>query len=390
MASSIPEGSRRRGRYGLVATCTAAAALSGCASPSVLPTAPNAGQPGRAVAEAEATPQYPYAPCGNPPVKLEEQDQEFLNQLAAEDGPPLYDLSYTAAREVLNKLQAGPVDKLPAEISERTVPGGPTGPVSIRVVRPPGITGPLPGVVYLHGGGWILGNAQTHDRLVRQIANGARAAVIFVNYTPSPEAQFPVPNEQAYTVAKWLAEHGSEIGVDSSRLAIAGDSVGGNMTAAVTLMAKQRGGPRFLQQVLLYPVVDARFDTPSYNRFAEGCWLTRGAMEWFWDAFAPDRAVRDQPLASPLLASVEQLRGLPKALVITDSDVLLDAANAYADKLRSAGVPVTNRHFAGVTHDFMMLNALSGTQADKEAVAETTKTLREALYGKQEEGAGSK
>ncbi|MFD8968289.1 alpha/beta hydrolase [Streptomyces sp. NPDC059568] len=389
MASSIPEGSRRRGRYGLVATCTAAAAaLSGCAAPSALPSAPHAGQPGPAV--AQATPDYPYAPCGNPPVKLEKQVQEFLNQLAAEDGTPLYDLSYAAAREVLDKLQSGPVDKLPAEISERTVPGGPTGPVSIRVVRPPGITGPLPGIVFLHGGGWILGDAQTHDRLVRQIANGARASVIFVNYTPSPEAQFPVPIEQAYTVAKWVAEHGGEIGVDSSRLAIAGDSVGGNMTAAVTLMAKQRGGPSFRQQVLLYPVVDARFDTPSYNRFADGCWLTRRAMEWFWDAYAPDHAVRNQPLASPLLATVEQLRGLPKALVITDSDVLLDGANAYADKLRSAGVPVTNRHFAAITHDFMMLNALAGTDADKAAVAETAKTLREALYGKEKAGAGTK
>ncbi|MFF3751554.1 alpha/beta hydrolase [Streptomyces sp. NPDC002018] len=390
MASSIPEGSRRRARYGLAATSTAAAAalMSGCAGPSGLPAAPNAGHPG--VAVAQATPAYPYAPCGNPPVKLEPLDQEFLNQLAAEGGPPLYDLSYEAAREVLNKLQSGPVAKLPAEISERTVPGGPTGPVSIRVVRPPGVEGPLPGIVYLHGGGWILGNAETHDRLVREIANGARATVIFVNYTPSPEAQFPVPLEQAYTVAQWVAEHGSEINVDSSRLAIAGDSVGGDMTAAVTLMAKQRGGPTFLQQVLLYPVVDARFDTPSYNRFAEGCWLTREAMEWFWDAYAPDPAVREQPLASPLLATVDQLRGLPKALVITDSDVLLDGANAYAEKLRRAGVPVTNRHFGSITHDFMMLNALADTESNKAAVAETTKTLRDALYGEQKSGTRTK
>ncbi|MEU3183537.1 alpha/beta hydrolase [Streptomyces sp. NPDC006923] len=381
MASFIPAGSRRRVRYGLVATITAAAAaIGGCAGPQDPQSASSgAGQPGLAV--ASATPKY--APCGNPPVKLEPQNQAFLNQLAAEGGPPLYEMSYAAAREVLNKLQSGPVAKLPADISERTVPGGPTGPVSIRVVRPPGVKGPLPGIVYIHGGGWILGNAQTHDRLVRQIANGARATVIFVNYTPSPEAQFPVPLEQAYTVAKWVADHGSDINVDTSRLAIAGDSVGGNMATAVTLMAKERGGPRFRQQVLLYPVTDARFDTPSYKRFAEGCWLTRPAMEWFWDAYAPNRADRQKILASPLLATVDQLRGLPKALVITDSDVLLDAAKAYADKLRSAGVPVTYTHYPNITHDFMMLNALSGTKSDKEAVAETNKALRDALYAKQ-------
>jgi acetyl esterase len=247
-------------------------------------------------------------------VKLEKQDQDFLNQLAAADGPPLYTLSYKAARQVLDKLQSGPVAKLPADITQRTVPGGPTGPVSIRVVRPAGVKGPLPGIVYIHGGGWVLGNAMTHDRLVRQIANGARAAVVFVNYTPSPEARFPVPIQQAYTVAQWVARHGRTIDIDPTRLAIAGDSVGGDMTAAVTLMAKQRGGPHFARQVLLYPVTDARFDTASYNRLAEGCWLTRPAMKWFWDAYAPDPAVRAQPLASPLNASVDQLRGLPEAL----------------------------------------------------------------------------
>jgi acetyl esterase len=313
-------------------------------------------------------------------VKLEKQDQDFLSQLAAADGPPINTLSYAAARKVLDKLQAGPIAKLPADISERTVPGGPTGPVSVRVVRPAGVKGPLPGIIYIHGGGWVLGNARTHDRLVRQIANGARAAVVFVNYTPSPEAQFPVPIEQAYTVAKWVADHGSTINIDSSRLAVAGDSVGGDMTAAVTLLAKQRGGPHFLQQVLLYPVTDARFDTASYNRFAENCWLTRTAMKWYWDAYAPNPADREQPTASPLRASLAQLRGLPQALVITDSDVLLDEATAYAAKLRAAGVAVTTSHYAGVTHDFMMLNALADTQAGKEAVAETTGTLREALY----------
>ncbi|MFD5571272.1 MULTISPECIES: alpha/beta hydrolase [Streptomyces] len=321
-----------------------------------------------------------YVPCGNPPQELEKIDQAFLNQLAAAGGPPLYDLSYQAARNVLNKLQAGPVPMLPAEISRRTVPGGPTGPVNVHIVRPEGVKGKLPGIVYIHGGGWVLGNFKTHERLVRALANGARAEVVFVDYTPSPEAQFPVPIEQAYTVAKWVSEHGGEIGLDSSRLAVVGDSVGGDMTAAVTLMAKQRGGPKFRQQVMLYPVTDADFDTASYHRYAENCWLSRPAMKWYWDAYAPRVADRNNPLASPLKATVDQLRGLPPALVITDSDVLKDAADAYASKLKSAGVPVTTSHYSGVTHDFMMLNALRDTQANKDAVARTTATLRDALY----------
>ncbi|AXI80326.1 alpha/beta hydrolase [Peterkaempfera bronchialis] len=379
MTSAPHAPHRRTALPGLVAAVLTTAALASCTGHVARKAAPAAAvapavRPARAHAPAPAL-------CGKPPVTLEPQAQAFLNQLAAADEPPLYTLSYAAARKVLDNLQAQPIAKLPADISDRTVPGGPTGPVSIRVVRPAGVKGTLPGVVYLHGGGWVLGNAKTHDRLVRQIANGARAAVVFVNYTPSPEAQFPVPLEQSYTVAKWLARHGRQIGVDPTRLAIAGDSVGGDMTAAVTLLAKQRGGPHFKQQVLLYPVTDARFDTASYRRFADGCWLTRKAMMWFWDAYAPKVADRKNPLAAPLRARVDQLRGLPPALLITDSDVLLDEGNAYAAKLRAAGVPVTTTHYGGITHDFMMLDALAGTRSDREAVAEVGSVLHDALYG---------
>ncbi|WP_377272934.1 alpha/beta hydrolase [Peterkaempfera sp. SMS 1(5)a] len=321
-------------------------------------------------------------------MQLETIAQQFLDGLAAAGGPPLYKLSYKAAREVLNKLQAGPVEMRPAQISQRTVPGGPTGPVTVHVVRPKGVTGNLPGIVYIHGGGWVLGNFKTHERLVREIADGARATVVFVDYTPSPEAKFPVPVKQVYTVATWVAAHGRDIGVDPRSLAIAGDSVGGDMTAAVTLLAKQRGGPHFRKQVMLYPVVDADFDTASYKRFAENCWLTRPAMKWFWDAYAPRAADRSNPLASPLKATVSQLRGLPPALVITDSDVLLDGADAYAAKLRSAGVPVSASHYGAITHDFMMLNALAATRSNQQAVAEATAALRAALYAKA--GAGRK
>lgn len=370
---SVPK-TRRLRHVAVAALLTAiSTTLSACGG-----TADGAAGTGRDLAAVAK--EAKYVPCGDPPQKLETIDQAFLDQLAAAGGTPLYKLSYPAARDVLNKLQAGPVPMRPAQISRRSVPGGPTGPVSVHIVRPDGVKGALPGIVYIHGGGWVLGNFKTHERLVRELADGARAAVVFVDYTPSPEAQFPVPIEQAYTVAKWVGDHGADIGVDSSRLAVAGDSVGGDMTAAVTLMAKQRGGPHFKQQVMLYPVTDADFDTASYHRYAENCWLARPAMKWFWNAYAPRVADRANPLASPLKATVGQLKGLPPALVITDSDVLEDAAKAYAAKLRSAGVQVTSSHYGGVTHDFMMLNALRDTQANKDAVAETSATLHEALY----------
>ncbi|MGW3243825.1 alpha/beta hydrolase [Streptomyces sp. NPDC001070] len=375
----VPSITRRKARCAIALLLAAAASLTACGERTT-----NAARVDHAV---PADTPAPKVPCGNPPVQLDPQDQAFLDQLAAADGPPLYTLSYAAARDVLNKLQAGPVDMLPAQISKRTVPGGPTGPVSVHVVRPEGARGNLPGIVYIHGGGWVLGNFKTHERLIRELANGAKAAVVFVDYTPSPEARFPVPIEQAYAVSKWVAANGGRIGVDSSRLAVAGDSVGGDMTAAVAMMAKDRGGPEFRRQVMLYPVTDADFDTASYNRFAENCWLTKPAMKWFWNAYAPDLKDRRNPLAAPLRATVDQLRGLPPALVITDSDVLHDEGTAYAKKLQEAGVPVQLTHYPEITHDFMMLNALRGTESNKRAVAETTADLREALHG-EESGPG--
>jgi acetyl esterase len=306
--------------------------------------------------------------------------QEFLNKLAAQGGPPLHALSVQDARQVLRDLQSGKVAKLPAVITDRTIPVGPAGEVSIRIIRPKGARGVLPVIMYFHGGGWILGDKDTHDRLIREIASGARATLVFVNYTPSPEARYPVPIEEAYAATKWVAENGSEIHVDSSRLAVVGDSVGGNMTAAVTLLAKERGGPDIKCQMLFYPVTDAGFDTPSYEQFAEGYFLTRDSMKWFWDAYAPNEADRHHPTASPLRASIDELRGLPPALIITDEcDVLRDEGEAYARRLTEAGVRVTATRHLGITHDFMMLNALADTPAVREAIAQATGILRKAL-----------
>jgi acetyl esterase len=319
-------------------------------------------------------------PATIPAVVLEPAAQALADDLAASAGPPLYTLSPQDARAVLEQAQAGDVAMAPAEIVLHTIPGGPRGEVSITIVRPVGTTGSLPAVVYTHGGGWILGSFATHQRLVRDLAQQTGAAFVFVNYTPSPEAHYPVAIEQVYAALQWVAQHGAELGIDGSRLAVAGESVGGNMTAALTLLAKERGGPAIRFQALLYPVTNAAFDTDTYNQFADGPWLTRKAMAWFWDAYAPDPAVRAEPTASPLQATLEQLRGLPPALVITDeADVLRDEGEAYGRKLRSAGVDVTAVRHEGVFHDFMMLNALAGTNAARVAIAQTAQALKAAL-----------
>jgi acetyl esterase len=320
-------------------------------------------------------------PATVPAVVLEPAAQALADALAAGGGPPLYTLSPEDARAVLEQAQAGEVAMPPAVVEPHTIPGGPDGEVSITVVRPVDSNGSLPAVVYTHGGGWILGSFATHERLVRDLTAQTKAAFVFVNYTPSPEARYPTAIEQVYATVQWVARHGAELGLDGKRLAVAGDSVGGNMTAAVTLLAKERGGPAIRYQALLYPVTDAHFDTGTYDQFADGPWLTRQAMQWFWDAYAPDPTLRMEPTASPLQATLEQLRGLPPALVITDeADVLRDEGEAYGRKLRQAGVAVTAVRYEGVFHDFMMLNALAATNATRAATAQTARALRAVLF----------
>ena len=309
---------------------------------------------------------------------LELHTQEFVDSLAG--APPIYTLSLVDARSVLAQAQSIPVGKPSAQTEDIALPVGPTGSVPIRVIRPVGATEVLPVVMYFHGGGWVLGDRDTHDRLVREIAVGAQAAVVFVDYARAPEARYPVAIEQAYAATRYVADNAAELGIDPLRLAVAGDSVGGNMAAAVTLIAKQRRGPNIAFQLLFYPVTDSGFDTPSYNQFADGPWLTKRAMEWFWDAYLPDPAVPKQPTATPLNASVDQLTSLPEALVIVDeNDVLRDEGEAYARKLSDAGVRVISVRYNGTIHDFVMLNALADTPATRGAIAQAVGALRRAL-----------
>jgi acetyl esterase len=299
---------------------------------------------------------------------IEPVTRSFLEKINSLKGPQLYEMSINDAREALSSVQAdGP--RMPADVENVAIPGGPTGEVSLRIVRPAGNAGTLPATLFFHGGGWALGDKNTHDRLVRRIANLTGSAVVFVNFTRSPEARYPVAIEESYFATKYMSEHGGRFDIDQSRISVAGDSVGGNMATVVTMMAKQRGGPDIRMQALFYPVTDANFDTPSYRQFATGHWLTREAMKWFWELYLPDRAARKQPMASPLLASAEQLKGLPPALVINgEFDVLRDEGEAYAHKLNDAGVRVTALRVLGTIHDFVMLNALSETPAAVGAV----------------------
>jgi acetyl esterase/lipase len=293
--------------------------------------------------------------------------------------PFLYELTPTEARAVLDELQAAPIDKLPVIDRWATVPAD-VGDVRVRIVRPPDAIGTLPVILYMHGGGWVLGNAKTHDRLVRELAVGTGAAVVFVEYDRSPEARYPVAIEQGYAAAQWIVREGAANQLDPNRIAVAGDSVGGNMTAARTLMAAERGDVRFVHQSLYYPVTDAAMDTGSYEQFADGFFLTARMMAWFWDAYEPGVERRMEPLASPLRASEEQLAGLPPALVIVgEADVLRDEGEAYAARLRGAGTAVTAVRYDGITHDFMMLNPLSDTHATRAAIAQAIGVLRNAL-----------
>ncbi|WP_433172087.1 alpha/beta hydrolase [Actinoallomurus sp. CA-150999] len=302
-------------------------------------------------------------------------------QLAdATSKPPfLYELGVEDARKVLDDIQAAPIDKPGVDDKWITVPAE-VGDVRVRIVKPPGAAAPLPAVLYVHGGGWILGNAGTHDRLVRELAVGAGAAIVFVEYDRSPEAGYPVALEQAYATARWITRNGADEGLDPSRLAVAGDSVGGNMATALAILAKRRGDVTFVHQSLYYPVTDAAQDTGSYRKFADGPFLTANAMAWFWDAYTTDPAQRAEITASPLRAELQDLAGLPPALVIVDeNDVLRDEGEAYARRLTQAGVPTTSVRYNGIIHDFMMLNPVRTTNAATAAIEQAVRTLRKAL-----------
>jgi len=252
--------------------------------------------------------------------------------------------------------------------------------VKLYVMKPAQVSG-KPGVLlFIHGGVWIVGNFENHQRLLRDLVLGSGQIGVFVEYTPLPEARFPTQLEQCYAALKWVARHAGELGADGSRIAVAGNSVGGNMTAALSLMSKDRDGPAISYQVLLIPATDASVDTRSYHQYGTGRFLSRAFMKYGWDLYAPDAKTRDNPYVSPLRASTQELRGLPPALVITaENDPLRDEGEAYARKLKEAGVKVDAIRFNGTIHDFVLLNALRHVPSTEGAIDQINDGLRQHL-----------
>lgn len=312
--------------------------------------------------------------------ELEHNTQAFLDALNAGTGKPIEQLTPKDARAVLAGAQAGVKLTLPqADVSHKTIQVD-GQPLELTIVRPAGVKGTLPVFMFFHGGGWVLGDYPTHERLVRDLVAGSGAAAVFVNYTPSPEAHYPVAINQAYAATKWVAEHGKEINVDGKRLAVAGNSVGGNMAAVVSLMAKDKGTPAIKFQLLLWPVTDANFETASYNQYAEGHFLTKNMMKWFWDNYTTDAKQRAEIYASPLRATTAQLKGLPPAMVQTaGADVLRDEGEAYARKLDEAGVSVTAVRYNGMIHDYGLLNVVSQVPAVRSALLQASDELKRHL-----------
>jgi acetyl esterase len=311
---------------------------------------------------------------------VEHRTRSFLAALEAGGGQPLETLAPKDARAVLVGAQASVELELPkGEVSQKTIVQDGQQ-VSLTIVRPAGVKGNTPAFMFVHGGGWILGDFPTHERLVRDLVAGSGATAVFVNYTSSPEARYPVAINQIYAATKWVATHGKEIRVDGSRLAIAGNSVGGNMSTAVALMAKDKGEPKLRFQLLLWPVTDANFETASYTEFKQGYFLTRPMMKWFWDAYTTDAALRKEIYASPLQATAAQLEGLPPALIQTaEFDVLRDEGEAYGRKLDAAGVDVTVTRYDGMIHDFGLLNVVSHVPAVRSALRQASAELKQHL-----------
>ncbi|GAA4492598.1 alpha/beta hydrolase [Gluconacetobacter tumulicola] len=322
------------------------------------------------------------APAIAAPV-LEPTTQQFLDGLAAAHVPPIPSLSPEDARALLDHAQVSvPVSAPAVQMTDHVLPVGPTGQTRIRVYRPHGAHGTLPAIVYFHGAGWVMGGPKTHERLVRDLSVGSHAVVIFVDYERSPEARYPLAIEQDYAVLAHVAAHPAEFRIDPRRIAIAGDSVGGNMVAVVSQLISERKGPKPVAQVLFYPVTDAAMNDGSYRDFANGPWLTAKAMDYFWNQYLVANTDRTQPHVSPLNAPIEALRDQAPALVITDeNDVLRDEGEAYARKLIQAGVRVTATRYEGTIHDFVMLNALAITPAAVAAIAQANIFLTRAFAG---------
>lgn len=310
--------------------------------------------------------------------KLTVDTAAFVRRTENSGSKPLYEQTPEQARQILRDVQNVPVKMFPAAVDDMELPAGNGQKIRVRVVRPREKEDKiLPVIFYIHGGGWIMGDRQTHERLIRELATKTEAAVVFPEYTPAPDAAYPTQINQLFAVLQYIVKEAANFKFDTGRLVVAGDSVGGNMATVMALMAKENNGPKIIFQLLLYPVTNADFDTESYHLFADGPWLTRKAMQWFWEAYTKNETQRREITASPLLTEVEHLEGMPPALIITaENDVLRDEGEAYARKLIQAGVEVSSVRINHTIHDFMMLNPLAASKPTRTAVNLVVGVLR--------------
>ena len=300
--------------------------------------------------------------------------QTILDAMAAQGGPAFHEVSPEAARELVRQMQLAGEPEPVEVVADRTIPG-PAGDIPIRVYTPKGDS-PLPVLVFFHGGGWVICDLDTHDSVCRALTNAAGCIVVSVDYRLAPEHKFPAAADDAFAATEWVVEHAVKIAGDPSRVAVAGDSAGGNLAAVVAQMAKDRGGPRLAFQLMVYPVTDYNFDTASHRENAEGYMLTTAAMKWFWNHYLPDEKAGLDPQASPLRA--DDLSGLPPALVITaEFDPLRDEGEAYAARLADAGVPAKSTRYDGMIHGFFSMSAL--LPQGRQAIDEAATVLREAF-----------
>lgn len=313
-------------------------------------------------------------------IALDPAAQAFV--VAAQNRLPAPAESVDVQRAAFVELQHANPGPLTPALTEHwvTVTTADHGGVRVRIVAPTQPVGPLAVLLYLHGGGWVSGDASTHDRIVRELALSTGAAVIFPEYTRAPEARYPVAVEQAYETALWIVAHGDRHGLDPTRVAVVGDSEGANLALAVVLLSLQRNTIQFLQLVLFTPVTDSDFATESYRTFAQGYGLRRDVMQWYWDQYAPASADREQPTVCPLRADTADLARFPPSLIITaEADVVRDEGEALAQRLRAAGSMSAAVRYEGTIHDFVVLSDLQHSGAARAAIAQAASILRDAL-----------
>ncbi|GAB2712018.1 alpha/beta hydrolase [Kitasatospora kifunensis] len=313
-----------------------------------------------------------------PAVVLDPVIQRFVDASAAP--PYLHQIGPVDGRQALREAQGQMLDDFGLDVDFLVAPVGPSGLVGLWTFRPAGQDAPLPVVVYLHGGRWMLGDAQTHARLICELAAASGAVFVVPEYTRTPEARYPVALEECYAVLTWVVEQATSLGLDGRRLAVAGDCAGATMATGLTMMAKRRGGPRIGAQLLYYPLTDPYHEAPSRRQFASGYLLTRDALEWYWQQYLDGEQDLTEPTAAPLRATLTDLAGLPPTTVISaEADVVRDEAEQYARLLRQAGVAVTAVRYLGTVHDFASLNPLRDSPPTKAAIRQGAGFLKDSL-----------